>query len=72
MDEELPPDEDWSEDGELDEEELDKPNPESDEGMYGKHECSAEWLDAGRRVRQARLSLTPDGELIFEKIELVK
>jgi hypothetical protein len=70
-DEELPPDEDWPEDGELDDEELDKPKPEDDEGKYPEDKCSADWLDAGRRVRQARLSLTSDG-LVFEKIELVK
>jgi hypothetical protein len=71
------PDEEWSEDDELDDEELDdeefdKPKPEGgDEGQHNGNSCSADWLDAGRRVRQARLSLTPDG-LVFEKIELVK
>jgi hypothetical protein len=70
-DEELPPDEDWPEDGELDDEELDKPKPEEHESEHGNGHCSADWLDEGRRVRQARLSLTPDG-LVFEKIELVK
>jgi hypothetical protein len=67
---ELPPDEDWPEDEDL-EEEGDQPKPEEDTGGHGNGHCSADWLDEGRRVRQARLTLTADG-LVFEKIELVK
>jgi hypothetical protein len=55
-------------DEELEDEDLDEGK---DEGEYDKQECSADWLDVGRRVRQAKLSLTADG-LVFDKIELVK
>jgi hypothetical protein len=64
-------DEEGSEDEEPEDEELDKPKPEEDSGEHGNGQCSADWLDPGRRVRQARLSLTADG-LVFEKIELVR
>jgi hypothetical protein len=64
-------DEEWSEDGYPEDEEADKPKPGEHTGEHGNGNCSADWLDPGRRVRQARLSLTADG-LVFEKIELVK
>jgi hypothetical protein len=77
-DEELPVDEpSEGEDVEEDvDEDLDEDADEpKDEGEYEDkpqgNQCSADWLDPGRRVRQARLALTPDG-LVFEKIELVK
>jgi hypothetical protein len=63
-------DEEWPEDEDADAE-LDKPKPEEDTGGHGNGNCSADWLDPGRRVRQARLSLTADG-LVFDKIELVR
>jgi hypothetical protein len=65
-----PPDEDWPEEEDL-EEEGDEPKPEEGTGRHGNGHCSADWLDPGRRVRQAKLSLTADG-LVFEKIELVR
>jgi hypothetical protein len=77
------PDEDWGEDSDDwpdeaedwpdDDEgpEGDEVEHEGDEGKHGKYECSADWLDVGRRVRQAKLSLTEDG-LVFDKIELVR
>jgi hypothetical protein len=69
-DEEMP-EEDLGDEEYLDEE-LDEPKDEVDEeGEYQKRECSADWLDVGRRVRQAKLTLTADG-LVFDKIELVK
>jgi hypothetical protein len=55
-------------------EELDADLEEDEDALEDKpqgNQCSADWLDPGRRVRQARLSLTADG-LVFEKIELVK
>jgi hypothetical protein len=70
-DEDLPPDEEWSGDDSPEDEEVDQPKPEGDEGKHEDDGCSAAWLDPGRRVRQARLSLTADG-LVFEKIELVR
>lgn len=75
--EEDKPDEDVSEEedpdeGEDSEEDVEKPDHEEDKGEHGNGHCSADWLDVGRRVRQARLSLTSDGSLVFEKIELVR
>jgi hypothetical protein len=77
-DEDMPdedmPDEDWGDEEDVDEdfdEDLDDAKDDEDEGKYEKDECDADWLDVGRRVRQARLSLTEDG-LVFEKIELLK
>jgi hypothetical protein len=70
-DEDMPDDESM-EDEDLEDEDLDESeDEEADEGNYENHECNADWLDAGRRVRQAYLSLTEDG-LVFHKIELVK
>jgi hypothetical protein len=76
-DEDMPlPGEDWDDekdwgDDDLGEDEGEDEVKDEDEGEYEKHECSADWLDVGRRVRQAKLSLTEDG-LVFDKIELVK
>jgi Bacterial TSP3 repeat len=70
-DEDLPPDEEWSGDDYPEDEEVDKPKPEEETGGHGNGNCSADWLDPGRRVRQARPSLTADG-LVFHKIELVR
>jgi hypothetical protein len=64
-------DEDLEGDEDLDEDLDDSKDWEEDEGKYEHSECSANWLDAGRHVRQAYLSLTEDG-LVFDKIELVK
>jgi hypothetical protein len=77
MPEEAMPDEDWGEDDEgwggdddvL--EEADDEMKDDHQGEYEKHECSADWLDVGRHVMQAKLSLTVDG-LVFDKIELVR
>ena len=76
-DEEVPDeemlDDDPSEEEDPDEE-LDEDLEEDEDAYEDKpqgNQCSADWLDVGRRVRQAKLTLTADG-LVFDKIELVK
>jgi hypothetical protein len=71
MPEEDVPGDDWSDEEEWGGEEDLGEDEVKDYDEYEKHECSADWLDVGRRVRQAKLSLTEDG-LVFDKIELVR
>jgi len=77
LDEDMP-DEDWGDEEDLDDEDLgeDEDLDEDldeleDEDKTKNGGCSANWLDPGRHVRQAYLSLTEDG-LVFDKIELLK